>query len=188
MLPRSYLTSLSLVCGCTLLFALGAVSFAQPAADESQELELEALGGVTLQVPSWREVRRDAAVAVLEQLPEPGADKPYYVLMCAFEEGPPKDAPIAWDKVRDNIVQAASKNGRTLKLELKEPYTGASGFEARRLVGEFISASPNRTVAIELLALVKDAKLLTVGLVAEELTPEASKLVAEVAKSAKLAP
>jgi hypothetical protein len=161
-------------------------AFAQQPDETKKDLELEALGGISLEVPGWKEVRRDSAVAVFEQAPEPAANKPYYVLMCAFEEGPPADAPIAWDKVRDNIVQAASKNGRKLTLELKEPYTGAGSFEGRRFIGEFTSATPNRMVAIELLALVKDAKLLTIGLIAEALGPETNKLVQGVAKTAKL--
>lgn len=157
-----------------------------PAEAPTQRLVLEALGGATIDVPTWKEVRRDAAVAVFEQLPEPAADKPYLVLMCALEEGPPAGAAVAWDEVRDNIVKAASKNGRTLALEVKEPFTGAAGFEGRRLVGEFTSTSPDKKVAIELVALVKEGKLLTVGLVAEALGAKTGELVAAVAGSARL--
>jgi len=170
-----------------ILCATFGVALAQPSAP-TQALRFEALGGATLQVPSWKEIRREGAVAVYEQLPESGAQRPYYVLMCALEEGPPKGAPVAWDKVRENIMQAASKNGRTLTLEVKEPYTGAAGFESRRLIGEFKSATPEKKVAIELIALVKDGKLLTIGLVAEALGPATAELTQAVARSARLGP
>jgi hypothetical protein len=154
----------------------------------TQELRLPALGGAVLQVPAWKEVRKDQAVAVYEQLPEPAAQKPYYVLLCSLEEGPAKDAPVPWDKVRDNIVQAASKNGRKLTLEVKDPFVGAADFQGRRLVGEFQSDAPGKKVGLELVALVKDGKLLTVGLVAEALGPATAELVQGVAKSARLGP
>ena len=171
----------------TLLILTFGVAFAQPSAP-TQLLRFDALGGASLEVPSWKEIRHEGAVAVYEQLPEPTAQKPYYVLMCALEEGPPKGQPVAWDKVRDNIMQAASKNGRTLTLEVKDAYIGAAGFESRRLVGEFKSATPEKKVAIELIALVKDGKLLTIGLVAEALGPATSELLQGIARSAQLGP
>lgn len=152
------------------------------------ELRLTAHGGVSVQVPSWKEIRKDGAIAVLEQLPEPAADKPYYVLMCAVEEGPPAGAPIPWDKVRDNVVQAASKNGRKLTLEVGEPFTGAAAFEGRRLLGALDSGTPGKKVALELIALVKNGKLLTVGLIAETLGPAENDLLVGVAKTARLGP
>jgi len=170
-----------------MLCATVTVALAQPATP-MLALRFEALGGASLQVPAWKEIRREGAVAVYEQLPDPAAQRPYYVLMCALEEGPPKGGPIAWDKVRDNIMTAASKNGRSLTLEVKEPYTGAAGFESRRLVGEFKSATPEKKVAIELIALVKDGKLLTIGLVAEALGPATSELLQGIARSAQLGP
>ncbi len=169
---------------CLLVFTSAA--FAQPAPTQPiQALRFEVLGGASLDVPNWKQVRREGGIAVYEQLPDATTQKPFYVLMCSLEEGPPTGAPIAWDKVRDNIVQAASKNGRNLTLDLKDPYTGVAGFEARRLTGEFKSSTPEKKVAIELLALVKDGKLLTIGIVAETLGPATSELVQNVAKSVR---
>lgn len=71
---------------------------------------------------------------------------------------------------------------------MKDAYTGAAGFEARRLTGEFKSSTPEKKVAIELLALVKDGKLLTIGIVSETLGPVTSELVQNVAKSARFGP
>jgi len=159
-----------------------------PTTPATTELRLTAHGGVTVQVPGWKEIRKDGAIAVLEQLPEPAADKPYYVLMCAVEEGPPAGAPIPWEKVRDNVVQAASKNGRKLTLEVGEPFTAAAAFEGRRLLGALESGTPGKKVALELIALVKDGKLLTVGLIAETLGPTENELLVGVAKTARLGP
>lgn len=161
---------------------------ATPSPSGSTALHLTAHGGATLQVPSWKEIRKDGAIAVLEQLPEPAAQKPYYVLMCAMEEGPPAGAPVPWDKVRDNIVQAASKNGRKLTLEVGEPFAGAAAFEGRRLIGALESGTPGKKVALELIALVKEGKLLTVGLIAENVGPSEAELLAGVAKTARLGP
>lgn len=169
-----------------IFMIISAPAGAQPA--PTVDLRLTAHGGALVQVPAWKEIRKDGAIAVLEQLPEPAAQKPFYVLMCALEEGPQKGAPIPWDKVRDNIVQAASKNGRKLALEVGEPFTGAATFEGRRLVGSLESATPGKKVAIELIALVRDGKLMTIGLIAETMGPAENDLVVGVAKTARLGP
>jgi hypothetical protein len=104
--------------------------------------------------------------------------------MCALEDGPTAKV-IPWDKVRQNIVDAASKSGRTLELSPKEAFTGAAGFEGQRFQGTFKSGT-GKQVALEIVALVKDGKLLTVGLIAESLTPAATELLDKVAKSARL--
>lgn len=179
----------------TLLMAAASPVAAQPTptpatapAPGATELHLTAHGGATVQVPSWKEIRKDAAIAVLEQLPDPAAQKPYYVLMCAMEEGPPAGAPIPWGEVRDNIVRAASKNGRKLTLEVGEPFAGAAAFEGRRLLGSLESGTPGKKVALELIALVRDGKLLTIGLIAEQLGAAENELLIGVAKTARLGP
>lgn len=168
------------------LLTLAVLAAAHPAAAQPTEGEarLTALGGATLTVPTWKEVRKDAAVLVLEQLPDPATQKTYQVLMCAFEEGPTAKV-VPWDKVRQNIVDAASKGGRALELAPKEPFTGAPGFEGQRFQGTFKSGA-GKQVALEIVALVKDGKLLTVGVIAESLAPAVTELIDKVAKSARL--
>lgn len=184
-----------LVLAALIALATATVAFAQPATPpppappgDRQPLKLEALGGAVIDIPTWREVRRESGVAIYEQLPDPATQKPYYVLVCTIEEGPPKGQPIAWDKVRDNIVQAASKNQRALTLEVKDAFTGAGTFEGRRLVGELKSATPDKKVQVELVALAKDGKLVTIGLVADKLDAATTELVANIAKTARLGP
>lgn len=168
------------------LLSLVVLAGAPPAAAQPTEGEakLTALGGATLTVPTWKEVRKDAAVLVLEQLPDPAAQRPYQVLMCALEEGPTAKV-VPWDKVRQNIVEAASKSGRALELAPKEAFAGAAGFEGQRFQGTFKSGN-GKQVALEIVALVKDGKLLTVGVIAESLSPAATELIDKVAKSARL--
>ena len=161
---------------------------AQPAAPAlDQDLKLTALGGAALKVPALKEVRKDEAVSVLEQLPDPAQQKPFYVVMAAIEEGPNDAAAVAWDKVRDNIVEAASKSGRKLELKVGDAFAGAAGFTARWLAGEFVGAN-GKKVALSLVALVKDKRLVTIGIISEEATPAAKTLAEEIAKTARLGP
>jgi len=167
----------------TLLFT--AAALAQPAAPPlDQEVRLTALGGVVVKAPAWKLARNDAAVAVLEQAPDPAQKKPFHVLMLAVEAGPGA-TPVPWDKIKDNIVTAATKSGRSLSLELGEPWTGAPGFEARYLSGSFRGAAGER-VALELLVLVKGDHLVTVSLVSEALAPETRALLDAVAATVAL--
>lgn len=169
-----------------LAFTLAARAQPVPPALD-QELKLTALGGAALKVPAWKEVRKDEAVTVLEQLPDPAQQKPFYVLMAAIEEGPADAAAVAWDKVRDNIVEAASKNGRKLELKVGDAFTGTAGFTARWLAGEFVGAN-GKKVALALVALVREKRLVTIGVISEEATPAAKTLAEDIAKSARLGP
>lgn len=164
-------------------------ALAQPATpDARQPLKLEALGGAVIDIPAWRAVRHESGVAIYEQLPDPATQRPYYVLVCTIEEGPPKGQPIAWDKVRDNIVQSASKNQRALTLEVKDAFTGAATFEGRRFLGELKASSPDKKVQVELVALAKDGKLVTIGIVSDKLDGATAELLAGIARSARLGP
>ena len=179
------LASLSLALAFTLAARAQPAPPAPPAI--GQELRLTALGGAALKVPAWKEVRKDEAVSVLEQLPDPAQQKPFYVLMAAIEEGPADAAAIVWDKVRDNIVEAASKNGRKLELKVGDAFEGAAGFTARWLAGEFVGAN-GKKVALALVALVREKRLVTIGVISEEATPAAKTLAQDIAKTARLGP
>lgn len=171
-----------------LALAVTLAARAQPAPPTlEQELRLTALGGAALKVPAWKEVRKDDAVSVREQLPDPAQQKPFYVVMAAIEEGPADAAAVAWDKVRDNIVEAASKNGRKLELKVGDAFAGAAGFTARWLAGEFVGAN-GKKVALALIALVRDKRLVTIGVISEEATPAAKTLAEDIAKTARLGP
>lgn len=179
---RTFVTRLS---SLALVALLAAPALAQPA-EPTKKVALTAHGGATLTTPDYREVRKDAAVVVLEQLPGPAPQKTFRVLVCAIEDGPkgPVDT-IPWDKVKDNVVSSAGKSGRTLTLSVGEPFADASGFVGRRLVGEL--AAPNgKKVAIELVALVKDEKLVTIGLLAEVIGAAERTVLDGIAKTVKL--
>ena len=180
--------ALASLASLALAFAFTLAARAQPAPPAiGQELKLTALGGAVLKVPAWKEVRKDEAVTVLEQLPDPAQQKPFYVLMAAIEEGPADPAAVAWEKVRDNIVEAASKNGRKLELKVGDAFEGAAGFTARWLAGEFVGAN-GKKVALALVALVREKRLVTIGVISEEATPAAKTLAEDIAKSARLGP
>lgn len=185
------------------LLAIALAAHAQPAA-EPVEVRLDALGGAALKVPAaWKEVRKDDKLIVREQSPDPATKAPFYVLLASIEEGPPVGAPdsaapgVPWLKVRDNIVEAAQKGGRKVRLDVGDAFKGPAGFEGRRLQGELEGApaagapagTPPRKVAIALVALVKDGKLLTIGLVSEPGSADAARdLVGTLAQSARLGP
>jgi hypothetical protein len=188
--------------GVALLPALVAgPAVAQPASPEPQsDVVLEALGGATLKAPAkWKDVKKEPALVVREQAPPPADKTPVLVLLAALEDGPTTapGADIPWTKVRDNIVAAAKRDGRTVSLVVGDEVKDVAGFEGRRLQGELEAApaagSPPgtaaRKVVIQLVALVKNQRLLTIGLLAEP----ASELLAReqvlaIAKTARLGP
>lgn len=81
-------------------------------------------------------MRKEAALVVREQAADPAGQKPFFVLLASIEEGPPVGTPdstspgVPWLKVRDNIVESASKNGRTVRLDVGDAWKGVAGFEA----------------------------------------------------------
>jgi hypothetical protein len=174
----------------TLLYVLVlCVSTGVAHAEETRELSLEAAGGVKFKAPNWRNVRKDNAVVVLERGPDfsdPKRPTPLNVLVVSIEEGP-SASPVSWEKIRDNIVAASSRNGRALTLESGENASDLQGFEARWFSGEF-TGSNGKKVGMALLALVKDKRLVTVGLVSEQVGDSEKGIVSEVARSVRLGP
>ena len=168
-----------------LLLLLAATAAAQPIPELSQAVRVTAQGGATLKAPAWKSVRSDEAVAVLEQAPDPTQKRPFYVLMVAIEEGPSAGVAVPWDKIKENVVTAATRTGRSLSLELGDVWAGAPGFEGRYMSGSF-RGSDEQQVGLELLALVKDGKLLTVSLVSQEVTADTRALLQAVAATAAL--
>ncbi|HRE90126.1 MAG TPA: hypothetical protein PK095_13415, partial [Myxococcota bacterium] len=149
----------------TALFA--APTFAQETPKKT--IELRAHGGATLTAPAYTELRKDDAVVVLEQLPDPAQKKTFRVLVLSVEPAPFEGAAAPWDKVKDNIVSATQKSGRVLTLDAGAPFTPElAGFAGRRFKGSLAATNGGRAVAIELVALVKDKRLVTVGLIAEQ--------------------
>ncbi len=199
-------TSLILAALPGLLAVLGAGSAAaQPTPPALVELALPALGGASVKVPeTWKEIKKEPGLVVREQAPDPAAQVPFLVLVCSIEEGPPIAQPggqpgdgaapsIPWLKVRDNIEEAAEKGGRKVTLTVGDAFKDAPGFEGRRLQGELESpgapGAPAKKVAIELVALVKNERLLTIGLLADPGTAGAARdMVATIAKTARLGP
>lgn len=156
-------------------------------AAEPRTVELKAHGGATLTVPPYQELRKDDAVVVLEQLPDAAQKKTFRVLVLSIEAAPsgrPEDLP--WDKVRDNILAAARKSGRSLTLEAGVPYAAAPGFTGRRFTGALAANSGGRAVSVELIALVKDTRLVTIGVLAEQIADPDRAVLEEVARSTRL--
>lgn len=182
---RKLLRSSALLIALAVVVAVAPGAGAQPAAT-TRTVALAAHGGASLTAPDYREVRKDDAVAVLEQLPDAANQKAFRVLVCAIEEGPTGNPEaIPWDKVKDNVVKAAKKSGRDLTLSVGEAFSGAEGFVGRRLVGE-LAAANGRKVGVEVVALVKDAKLVTVGLLADAIGDPERAVLDAVARSARL--
>ncbi len=171
---------LALITVALCLIPLAAL--AQPGPDVDQHARLTALGGVTFDRPDWKAVREDPAVAVFEQAADPAAKQAFHVLLVAVEEGPP-DAPD-WNKIRDNIVEAASENERKLTLEVGDAYL-VEGFEARLMTGTFESAA-GQSVTLELVGLVGAGKLVTVSLISDEATEVSAGVLSAVARTVKL--
>ncbi|TNF30806.1 MAG: hypothetical protein EP329_13340 [Deltaproteobacteria bacterium] len=172
-----------------LLLLLTAAAYAQPGPPQlDKEYGVSALGGAKIKAPAWNAVRTDEAVLVLEQAPDPAQKRPFYVLMLAIEEGPPAGAEVPWDKIKDNIIKAATDEGRSLSLTLGDPWKGAAGFDGLYMSGSFKgSDEQQQQVGLELIALVKDGKLLTVSLVSDAVVPDTTtKILEAIAATAAL--
>lgn len=168
-----------------LVVLFGAGAMAQPA--PTRTVSLKAHGGATLTAPGYGEVRRDDGVVVLEQLPDPAQGKTFRVLMVSIEPGPTAAAEaLPWDKVRDNIVGAAKKSGRELTLTVGAAFGDAAGFVGRRMAGSLAAPGSAKPVAVELLALVGSSRMVTVGVIAEEIAAADRAVLDEVAKSLKV--
>lgn len=169
----------------TMLYLLTATALAQEAPKKT--IELKAHGGATLTAPAYSELRKDDAVVVLEQLPDPAQKKTFRVLVLSVEPAPFEGTATPWDKVKDNIVSATQKSGRILTLDAGAAFTHElPGFSGRRFKGTLAATNGGRVVGIELVALVKDKRLVTVGLIAEQVADPDRAILDEVARSTRL--
>jgi len=175
--------TLGLLAGALVLAAPPGAS-AAPALDRS--LSLAAHGGVTVQVPAWEVLREADAAAVLEQAPDPAQRRPFYVLLVAVEEGPGDEA-VPWEAIRDNIVEAAGRKGRSLELAIEAPFDRARGFAGRIMRGTF-RGEGERRVAVQLATLVRDGRMVTVSVVSESPTDAARAILEAVAATVALTP
>lgn len=179
------MTQARLLVSFIMAFLFAATAFAQDTPKKT--IELKAHGGATLTAPAYAELRKDDAVVVLEQLPDPAQKKTFRVLVLSVEPAPFEGAATPWDKVKDNIVTATQRSGRVLTLD-----TGAAlvpevaGFAGRHFKGTLAATNGGRVVAIELIALVKDKRLVTVGLIAEQVQDADRAVLDEVARSTRL--
>lgn len=154
--------------------------------EQTAELSLSAQGGVSVTAPDWKKVRTDEAVAVVERAPDAESRTPFAMLLVAIEEGPSRADDVDWDKIRDNIVQAAKDTGSEVKLTLQPgTFDAASGFTGRRLVGTIVAKE--REVAVHMVALVAADVLVTVSALGAKDSAEIGPLVDRVAATAKRA-
>ncbi len=175
-----------------LLLSVGPTAVAQAPGsapgtpEKTAELSLSAEGGVTVTAPDWKQVRADKAVAVVERAQDVESRTPFAMLLLAIEEGPTRADDVDWDKIRDNIVQAARDTGSEVSLELQPtPFTSASGFSGRRLVGTV--KAKEREVSVHMVALVAPDVLVTVSALGPKDSAETGPLVDRVAATAKRA-
>ncbi|MCA9516525.1 MAG: hypothetical protein KC635_16405 [Myxococcales bacterium] len=138
---------------------------APPTLDHTVTLTAE--GGATVRTPDWTSVRQDEALAILEQLPDPAQKRPFYVLVVTIEAlATPEGRPVPWEKIRDNIVAAAVKKGRTMTLEVGEAFGAADGFEGRAMSGR-AKTGEDGEVRIDVVALAGGGRLVTVSVVTD---------------------
>jgi len=166
------------------LTLLGAPALAQD--NPTKTIELKAHGGATLTAPAYSELRKDDAVVVLEQLPDPAQKKTFRVLVLSVEPAPFEGEVTPWDKVKDNIVSATQRSGRVLTLDAGTPFVELAGYAGRRFKGTLAATNGGKVVALELVALVKARRLVTVGLIAEQVGDSDRAILDEVARSTRL--
>ena len=150
----------------------------------TNEVRLKGEREAVVQTPGWRTTSEEPAITVLERAPDKAKKVSFGLLMLAMEEGPESTEGIDWGAVRDNIVAAAKAANSPLSLELKGAFTATSGLMGRRLSGT--TKVDERTVAVEMVALVAPKVLITISCVGRTDDPGISKLAADVATTTKL--
>lgn len=166
--------------------ALAFSGLAAPALAASQVITLTSLGGVRFDIPELRQVQMQPGVFILEQLPDASQKKPFFVLVGSIEEAPAgrlDDA--AWEAVRANIQRTASSEGRLMKLELGGEAEGPIGFQTRVMRGSYDSER-GQEMALELVVLVKDERLITISLLSPTMTQELRSQLYAVGRSVRL--
>ena len=170
----------------SILFVSVACLAAWAAPGLSKEVKLSAEREAIVLTPNWRTTSTEPAITVLERIPDKGKKISFGLLMLAMEEGPASTDGIDWQKVRGNIVAAANAAGSPLTLEVKDPFNGAKGLVGRRLSGT--TKVEERTVKVEMVALVAPKVLLTISSVGRTDDIAVAELATAVATTARLTP
>jgi len=152
----------------------------------SKEVKLSGQRDAIVMTPDWRTSTEEPAITVLERVPDKSKKISFGLLVLAMEEGPESTEGIDWKKVRDNIVAAAEHAGGPLTLEVKEPFTSAKGLVGRKLSGT--AKVEDRTVKVEMIALIAPKVLLTVSSVGRTDDVGVAELATAVATSVRLTP
>lgn len=176
------LTRALLVAAVTALALLPFAALADSMAP-SKPFELTA-HGVTFQIPEWkaaRPVKPEVGVFEYDARAKGGDD--FFLLMLTVEAGPPAEK-ADWKAIAKNIIEEAKKGGAELTLEPKGDFADASGFKGQRMLGTMKRS--DQTMAVELIALLKGGKLVTISVVSGKAGAVSQKLAAEVAKTTKL--
>lgn len=151
----------------------------------TEDLALEAEGGVGFRVPAWKKDRHESAIAVFERATSGDAgDQTFFMLLLAVEPGPPAGTAVEWEQVRQNIVSAGSRDGGGLQLAIRGAFEGPAGFEAQRMSGSLTARE--QTIAVDLVALVSEGKLVTVTVLSMKSDVVSTALTAAVAQSVSL--
>lgn len=168
----------------SVLLLVAPVSTQGAVPDLKNEMKLTARGGVVFNTPNWKASRHDTEVAVLERPAKADGSEPFYVLMLAIEEGPAADK-VDWEAVKKNITEAANDGDAKLTLALGDDFGGVEGFAGKRFSGAL--EAQQRKLAIEILCLLRDNKLVTVSVLTGKQEAAAGELLEAVAKTTKLA-
>ncbi len=142
-------------------------------------IELTAFGGVQFKVPKWSVTgpkKPEVAVLRNDKLKREGTP---LLLMLSVETGP--STVPDWNIIRQNIVKAARDNGASLKLALKEEYTGVKDVSGKRMVGSLLEKE--EILSVEIIALYKEGRLATITLIRTPAEQQAHDLVGDVAAS-----
>ncbi len=179
-MPRPSLASLTLV---VALAALVAGTAARAQADRpkpTNEVALTGHGGVTFKVPAWKETRKEAELAVFEQVTAAEVS----LLVVSIEKGPGQGEAVDWELVRKNIVEAAGETGGKLALTVGEAFEGAPGFQGRRMSGQLETGEAKLGVA--LVALVRDGRFVSVSVLTLPEDRDGAELAGDVGATVKL--
>mgnify|MGYP004417112723 CR=1 FL=1 len=180
------MTNVRLIPALSILFVSITCFGAWAAPGLSKEVKLSAEREAIVMAPSWRTATTQPALMVLERAPDKSKQISFALLVLAMETGPESTDGIDWKKVRDNIVAAANAAGSPLSLELKEPFTAAKGLVGRHLSGT--TKVKERTVKVEMIALVAPKVLLTISSVGRTDDVGVADLATKVATTARLTP
>jgi hypothetical protein len=144
---------------------------------------LEHRGGIVFQSPDWKVARKDDALLVLEKAGVPAKKIPFGMLVVAIEQGPERASEIDWLAVEKNMERSARQAGTTLELEPAQDWDKTTAFRGKRFTGTLKAKGVD--VAIEMIGLANDGKLVTVSMVAPKNAQSLFSLVEKIASSVK---